>query len=86
MKKIFLPFTEFIVEKVSSEEKFKKKIYIIKLKELGNRNFVNCENMQVEDIKNLNLNTIVENSLKNEIGYLKEDIENMKKGIFKNFK
>ena len=83
---LFLPFTEFIVEKVSSEEKFKKKIYIIKLKELGNRNFVNCENMQVEDIKNLNLNTIVENSLKNEIGYLKEDIENMKKGIFKNFK
>ena len=83
---LFLPFTEFIVEKVSSEEKFNKKIYTIKLKELGNRNYVNSENMQVEDIKNLNVKILDEDSLKNvnENEDLKAELENMKKQILEN--
>ena len=37
---LFLPFTEFKVEKIYSENKYGKKIYIIELIELGNKNFV----------------------------------------------
>ncbi len=45
---LILPFTEFRVEKIYSENKFNKKIYIIELIELGNKNFVHYENMKVE--------------------------------------
>ena len=47
---LFLPFTEFLVEKISSLINYGKKIIIIELTELGNRNFVNSDNMLVEDI------------------------------------
>ena len=50
---LFTPFSEFRVEKISSEIKYKKKIYIIELTEIDNRNFVNADNMQVENIYNL---------------------------------
>ena len=45
---LILPFTEFRVEKIYLENKFNKKIYIIELIELGNKNFVNFENMNTE--------------------------------------
>ena len=51
---LILPFTEFKVEKIYSENKFGKKIYIIELVELGNKNQVNFDNMNVEDINAFN--------------------------------
>ena len=50
---LFLPFTEFIIKKVSSEIKYGKKIFIIELTELNNRNVVNTDNMDVIKINNL---------------------------------
>ena len=43
---LYLPFTAFKVEKVRSEMKFNKKIYIIELTELDSKNVVNLQNMQ----------------------------------------
>ena len=43
---LYLPFTAFKVEKVRSEVKFNKKIYIIELTELDSKNVVNLQNMQ----------------------------------------
>ena len=62
---LFLPFTEFRVEKISSGKKYNKKIYVIVLTELGNRNFVNSDNMQVEDIKSFGVNNVVQDFWKN---------------------
>ena len=62
---LFLPFTEFRVEKISSEIKYGKKIFTIELTDLGRRNFVNSENMQVENVKNFGLNNQIEKALKN---------------------
>ena len=76
---LFLPFTEFIVEKISSEEKFKKKVYIIKLKELGNKNFVNSDNMQIENINNVNVANNLDELIKNQV-------ENIKGELVKNIK
>ena len=45
---LILPFTEFRVEKIYSKNEFGKNINIIELIELGNKNFVNFENMNVE--------------------------------------
>jgi len=50
---LFLPFTEFIIKKVSSEIKYGKKIFTIELTELNNRNAVNTDNMDVIEINNL---------------------------------
>ena len=47
---LILPFTEFKVEKIYSENKYGKKIYIIELIELGNKNFVSFKNMNNEYI------------------------------------
>ena len=58
---LFLPFTEFKVEKISSEEKNGRKIYTIELTEWGNRNYVNSDNMQVENLNNLGYKNIIEN-------------------------
>ena len=58
---LFLPFTEFIIKKVSSEIKYGKKIFIIELTELNNRNAVNTDNMDVIVIKNFG----VKNQIKN---------------------
>ena len=62
---LFLPFTEFRVEKISSEIKYGKKIFTIELTDLGRRNFVNSENMQVENVKNFGLSNQIEKALKN---------------------
>ena len=50
---LILPFTEFKVEKIHSEIKYGKKIYIIQLCELENKYFVNYKNMNVETINDL---------------------------------
>ena len=60
---LFLPFTEFKVEKVSNKTESGKQIFTIELTELGNRNFVNIENMQVENIKILGFKKILEKTL-----------------------
>ena len=60
---LFLPFTEFRVEKISIENKYEKKIYKIELSELGNRNFVNYDNMQIENVKNFSVKVIGEKIL-----------------------
>ena len=51
---LIVSYTEFKVEKIYSENKFGKKIYIIELVELGNKNQVNFDNMNVEDINAFN--------------------------------
>ena len=61
---LFLPFTEFIVENISSEIKYGKKIYNINLTELENKNFVNTENMQFESLKNFNVKDNLVNLIK----------------------
>ena len=58
---LFLPFTEFIVEKVSSGIKYGKKVFIIELIELENRNFVNIDNMQIHNINSIPLKKVWEN-------------------------
>ena len=59
---LFLPFTEFKVKKVSIKNKYQKKIFIIEFYELGNKNFVNYDNMYIENV-NINLMDIVEKKL-----------------------
>jgi len=63
---LFLPFNEFRVEKISSNIKYGKKIFTIELTDLGNRNAVNSDNMQVKTINNLGIIKFFENSLKME--------------------
>ena len=62
---LFLPFTEFKVEKISFEKKYNKKIFIIELSELGNRNFVNYDNMQIENVNNIAVMNFGEKFYKN---------------------
>ena len=57
---LILPFTEFKVEKIYSENKYGKKIYIIELIELGNKNFVSFKNMNNEYI---NMSTFFKNCI-----------------------
>ena len=76
---LFLPFTEFRIEKVLSGMKYGKKIFTIILTDLGKRNFVNAENMKVENIKNFGLKNKVEKCLKSDVG----ELEGIKE-IFKN--
>ena len=58
---LFLPYTEFKVEKVSTQIYSGKKIFIIEMIELGHRNYVNIDFMQVEDVNNLAEKKILEN-------------------------
>ena len=51
---LFLPFTEFRVEKISIEKKFDRKAFIIEITELGTKSHVNIENMQVININDIN--------------------------------
>ncbi len=44
------------MEKISNEIKYGKKIHTIILTEIGNRNFVNSDNMQVENINQFDTN------------------------------
>ena len=57
---LFLPNTEFKVEKVSAQIYCGKKIFTIEMIELGHRNYVNIDNMQVEDVNNLAEKKILE--------------------------
>ena len=61
---LFLPFNEFKVEKVFSEIKYGKKIFIIELTELDNKYFVNYENMKIENVDNLGIDKIINDSYK----------------------
>ena len=45
---LFLPFTEFKVENVSSKMQYGKKVFTIELIELENNNYVNRNNMHVK--------------------------------------
>ena len=49
----FLPFTEFKVVKIDEKKEFGRKIYIIHLNELGNKNKVNIKNMKVIDVNSI---------------------------------
>ena len=57
---LFLPFTEFRVGKVSFEKKYEKKIFTIELTELGNKNFINRDNMHIEDANIFNMKKLIE--------------------------
>ena len=60
---LILPFTEFKIEKIYSENKFGRKIYIIELIELGNKNLVNFDNMNVENLNDLMLPKLFEKKI-----------------------
>ena len=67
---LFLPYTEFKVEKVSTQIYSGKKIFIIEMIELGHRNYVNIDFMQVEDVNNLAEKKILEKIiLRNKRGF-----------------
>ena len=51
---LFLPFTQFKVEKVSYENKYDRKLFTIELTELGTKNPTNLENMQIVNINDIN--------------------------------
>ena len=51
---LFLPFTEFRVEKIIIEKKYDRKIFSIELTELGTKNSVNLNNMQIININDMN--------------------------------
>lgn len=76
---LFLPFTEFIVEKISSNINYGKKVFTIELTELENRNCVNPENMQIEIVNNVPMKNVIEKEMK------KRGI-NMEELLFKNLK
>ena len=63
---LFLPFNEFRVEKVSSKINYGKKIFTIELTDLRNKNLINSDNMQVENIKNFGMKKVLGNLLKND--------------------
>jgi hypothetical protein len=67
---LFLPYTEFKIEKVSNQIYCGKKIFTIEMIELGHRNYVNIDNMQVEDVNNLAEKKILEKIiLRNKRGF-----------------
>ena len=51
---LFLPFTQFKVEKVTFENKYERKLFTIELTELGTKNPTNLENMQIVNINDIN--------------------------------
>ena len=51
---LFLPFTQFKVEKIIIERKYNRKIFTIELIELGTKNYVNMENMQIVNLNDIN--------------------------------
>ena len=68
---LFIPFTEFRVDNVSYQINYGKKIFIIELTELGNRNFVNSDNMQIQDVNNLGMKKWYERILRENQNKLK---------------
>ena len=61
---LFLPFTEFKIEKVSSKIQYGRKIFIIELIELGNENFVAPNNMIVETFNSLPSDKLIKHFIK----------------------
>ena len=57
---LILPFTEFRIEKIHSENIYGKKIYFIELIDLGNKNLVNYDNMNIEIVNDLTLSKALE--------------------------
>ena len=51
---LFLPFTEFKVQKIIIEKKYNRKVFTIELVELGSKNLVNFDNMQILNLNELN--------------------------------
>ena len=47
---LILPFTEFKIKQIHREKKFNKNIYIIEVTEIGNKNLVNYDNMNLKTI------------------------------------
>ena len=76
---LFLPFTEFIVENINSEIKYGRKIFTIEMTEIGDRNFVNYENLHIEDFKDIGAKEIIDD-------LMKKDGEALEKIAFKKFK
>ena len=60
---LFLPFTEFIVENITSEMKYNKKVYTIELTELEIKNYVNIRNMQLENANSIGTQKYLEDYL-----------------------
>ena len=89
---LFLPFTEFKIEKVSSGIKYGKKVFIIELIELENRNFVNTDNMQIQNINSIGFKNVYENfskknginvdNLRNKFRSLNIDMQNKINNLF----
>ena len=69
---LILPFTEFKVKYIYTENQFNKKIYTIKLIELGNKNIINYDNMKVESISDSAISFAVEQFL-SKIKYPKDN-------------
>ena len=61
---LFLPFNEFIVEKVSQIIKYGKKVFIIELSQLENKNFVNPKNMKIKEIHKISADNFMGNFYK----------------------
>ena len=60
---LFLPFTKFRIEKMYELKKSQKKIYVIEVSEIENRNFVNYDNMQIENVNSVNIKDYIEQNL-----------------------
>ena len=76
---LFLPFTEFVIDKVSSDVKYGRKVFTIELSELGNKNFVNVENMQIENVNKLSLKKILEYDDKKNVKNLEDKLSKVLK-------
>ena len=76
---LFLPFTEFVIDKVSSDVKYGRKVFTIELSELGNKNFVNAENMQIENVNKLSLKKILEYDDKKNVKNLEDKLSKVLK-------
>jgi hypothetical protein len=75
---LFLPFTEFKLEKVSSIIKYGKKVFIIELTELSEKNFVNPNNMKIEKVNNIPMDKVIDNFCKKKGVKFEDLIKNFK--------
>lgn len=72
------PFTEFKLEKVSSIIKYGKKVFIIELTELSEKNFVNPNNMKIEKVNNIPMDKVIDNFCKKKGVKFEDLIKNFK--------
>ena len=76
---LFLPFTQFKVEKIIIERKYNRKIFTIELTELETKNYVNLENMQIVNINDINYMKFYNKKIEKEKGEEKEKEKEEKK-------